>query len=310
VYKIENYEVVDTLSYKKNKVFNAYVRLSPRFSARYLLNEENSLKASYSRTYQYVQLASNSQGGSPLDVWFPASKYVKPQVSDQVSIGWFRNFDRNKWEASIEVFHKWMDNQIDFDANANLLLNNQLEKELRFGKAKSYGTEFLLKKNEGKLTGFIGYTWSKTVRKFPDINDGKEYRANYDIPHNINIMLNCKFSKRISVSTVWNYRSGMPVTYPVMRFSHGDSSLPIYKDKNNERMPDYHRLDLSMTISNKKKIGRRWEGEWQFGVYNAYNRANAYSVYFEQDSKNTNHMKAYKMVMFRSVPFISYNFKF
>ena len=310
VYKIENFEVTDAIHYGKNKIYNTYVRLDPRFSARYLINEENSLKASYCRTHQYVQLASNSQGGSPLDVWFPASKYVKPQVSDQVSVGWFRNFDRNRWEASVELFHKWMDNQIDFDANANLLLNNQLEKELRFGEAKSYGAEFLLKKNEGKLTGFIGYTWSKTVRKFPDINDGKEYRANYDIPHNINVMLSYKISKRVSVSTVWNYRSGVPVTYPVMRFLHGGSSLPIYKYKNNERMPDYHRLDLSMTIGNKEKPGKKWEGEWKIGVYNAYNRGNAYSVYFEQDSKNTNHMKAYKMVMFRAVPFISYNFKF
>jgi hypothetical protein len=264
VYKIENYEVVDTIYYRKNKIFNTYVGLEPRFSARYLLNDENSLKISYCRTHQYIQLASNSQSGSPMDVWFPSSKYVKPQISDQIAVGWFRNFNHNAWEGSVEFFHKWMDHQIDFDANADLYLNNQLEKEIRFGHARSYGAEFLLRKNEGNLTGFIGYTWSKALRKFPDINDGKEYRASYDIPHNINIMLNYRLSERISVSSVWNYRSGVPVTYPAMRFAHGNSALPVYKDKNNARMPDYHRLDLSLSIKSIKKPGRKWDGEWKF----------------------------------------------
>ena len=311
VYRInDEYEVSDTVNYKHNNIFNTYTNWEPRISARYLVNNENSLKASYSRTNQYLQLASNSTAGTPLDVWFPASQHVKPQVCDQISTGWFRNLDNNNYEASVEVFYKWMDNQIDFKPNANLMLNNQLEKEIRFGKGHSYGSELLIRKNEGDLTGWIGYTWSRARRNFPDINNGKEYPANYDIPHNLNIVLNYKVSKRIGISSNWTYRTGAPITYPTMRFRHAQSSLPIYGDKNSARLPDYHRLDLSVTIKGKDKPEKRWEGEWHIGAYNAYNRANAYSVQFEEDPDTPNKINAYKTVMFRIIPSVTYNFKF
>jgi hypothetical protein len=311
VYRIaENFQVTDTINYEHNKIFNTYTGWEPRISMRYLLNEKNSLKASYSRTYQYIQLASNSTSGTPLDVWFPASEHVKPQICDQVSVGWFRNFRQNSYEVSVETFYKWMDHQIDFDPNANLMLNNQLEKDIRFGEGHSYGAEFLLRKNEGNLTGWIGYTWSRAFRQFPDINNGKEYRANYDIPHNLNIILNYQVSQRVGISSAWTYRTGAPITYPTMRFRHADSSLPIYGDKNSARLPDYHRLDLSVTIKGKNKPDRKWEGEWHIGAYNAYNRANAYSVQFEEDPDTPNKMNAYKTVMFRIVPSVTYNFKF
>ena len=311
VYSInKDYEVTDTTYYKNNKIFNTYLRLEPRFSARYLINDKNSLKTSYSRTYQYIQLASNSTAGTPLDVWFPASEYVQPQKSDQISIGWFRNFYNNRYEASLETFYKWMDHQIDFDANADLLLNDQLEKEIRFGKAHAYGLEFLIRKNEGKMTGWLGYTWSKARRKMPDINNGKEYPANYDIPHNLNLVMNYRLSNRVSISSIWTYRSGAPITYPTMRFKHADSSLPVFGEKNSARLPDYHRLDLSIMIINKKKPHRKWDGEWHIGAYNAYNRANAYSVQFEEDPDIPNKINAYKTVLFRIVPSLTYNFKF
>lgn len=306
----DDFQITDTVHYGHNNIFNTHTGWEPRLSVRYLLNQENSLKASYSRTYQYIQLASNSTSGTPLDVWFPASEYVKPQMGDQLSVGWFRNFNDNIFEASVETFYKWMDNQIDFDPNANLMLNNQLEKDIRFGKGHSYGTEFLLRKNDGSLTGWIGYTWSRAFRQFPDINEGKEYRAGYDIPHNLNIILNYQISKRTSVSSAWTYRTGAPITYPTMRFRHADSSLPIYGDKNSARLPDYHRLDLSVIIKGKDKTDRKWEGEWHIGAYNAYNRANAYSVQFEQDPDTPNKINAYKTVMFRIVPSVTYNFKF
>ncbi|RPH33300.1 MAG: TonB-dependent receptor [Bacteroidales bacterium] len=310
VYRLENFKVVDTITYNKNKIFNTYIGLEPRFSASYMLNQSSSVKASYSRTRQYVQLASNSIGGSPLDVWFPASQYVKPQVSDQVGIGYFRNLSDNKYEFSVESFYKWMNNQIDFDDNADLVLNNQLEKELRFGKAHSYGLELLFKKNEGRFTGWVSYTFSRALRKFPDINDGKQYNANYDKPHNLTIALNYNITNRVILSANWVYTSGAPITYPTMRFPHGNANLPIYGDKNANRLPDYHRLDLAMTIKNRVRAGRRWQGEWNFSVYNAYNYANAYSVYFETDKKDKDKIRAYKMIMFRIVPSVTYNFKF
>lgn len=310
VYRIENFKVVDTVSFDKNKIYNTYFGLEPRFSASYMLNQCSSVKASYSRTRQYLQLASNSTGGSPLDVWFPASEYVKPQISDQVGVGYFRNFSDNKYEFSVESFYKWMRNQIDFDDNADLILNNQLEKELRFGKAYSYGLEVLFRKNEGRFTGWISYTFSRALRKFPDINDGKQYNANYDKPHNLSLALNYNITNRVTLSANWVYTSGSPITYPTMRFQHGNNNLPIYGDKNSNRLPSYHRLDLAMTIKNKIRAGRRWQGEWNFSVYNAYNRANAYSVYFETDKQDENKIRAYKMIMFRIVPSITYNFKF
>ncbi len=306
----KTYQVTDTVTYGKNNIYHTSFGLEPRFSANYRINERSSVKAAYSRTRQYLQLASNSAAGSPLDVWFPASGYVKPQISDQVGVGYFRNFKDNTYEVSVEGFYKWMDNQIDFKDNADLLLNNQLEKELRFGTAKSYGIEILARKNSGLLTGWISYTLSKATRKFPDINQGRSYNANYDHPNNISVVLTYKLTKRTDFTTSWVYYSGTPISYPTMRFSHGNMNLPIYGAKNGSRLPDYHRLDLSLTVKNKRKPGQRWESEWNFAVYNAYNRGNAYSVYFETDKKDQSKIDTYKMVMFPIIPSVTYNFKF
>lgn len=307
-----DFTVTDTVHYGKNKFYNSYYGLEPRINGTYMLNQSSSIKAAYSRTRQYLQLASNSSAGSPLDVWFPASQYVKPQISDMVSVGYFRNFKDNSIETSVELFYKEMQNQIDFKDNADLLLNDQIEKELRFGRAKSYGAEFFIKKNTGRLTGWISYTLSKAERTFPDINMGKTYNANYDHPHNFNIVATYKISDRTDFTASWVFYSGTPITYPSMRFNIGNSNLPYYdpQSKNSWRLPAYHRLDLSMTVRNKKKPNRKWEGEWNFAIYNAYNRANAYSVYFETDKNDSKKINTYKMVMFPIIPSITYNFKF
>lgn len=304
------FEVTDTKEHSKGSIYHKSWGLEPRFSATYRIDEASSVKAAYSRTRQYLQLASNSAAGSPLDVWFPTSEYVKPQLSDQVGVGYFRNFDDNSYEVSIEGFYKWMNHQIDFKDNADLLLNNQLEKELRFGKARSYGVELLVRKNSGALTGWVSYTLSKAIRTFADINEGRSYNANYDHPHNINVVLAYKLTKRTELTASWTYYSGSPITYPTMRFGFGNMNLPIYGEKNGARVPDYHRLDLSLTLKGKYKPGRRWQGEWNFAVYNAYNRANAYSVYFETDKNDQSKIHTYKMVMFPIIPSITYNFKF
>lgn len=310
--KANGYVVTDTIHHSRNNFYNSYYGIEPRLSANYRLNDYSSVKAAYSRTRQYLQLASNSSAGSPLDIWFPASEYVKPQVSDQVGIGYFRNFKDNQYEFSVEGFYKWMKNQIDFKDNADLLLNDQLEKELRFGKAKSYGVELFLKKNSGNLTGWVSYTLSKAVRTFSDINSGKSYNANYDHPNNLNVVLTYKVSTRTDFTASWVYYSGTPITYPAMRFVYGNSNLPYYEPgtKNSWRLPDYHRLDLSLTVRSKYKPNRKWQGEWNFAVYNAYNRGNAYSVYFETDKNNPQKINTYKMVMFPIIPSVTYNFKF
>jgi hypothetical protein len=305
-----NYNYIDSVVYAKGKIFKTYSGFEPRLSGSYLLSEVSSIKGAYSRTRQYVQLASNSTGGSPLDVWFPSSPNVKPQISDQFNIGYFRNFKKNMYETSIEAYYKKMKNQVDFKDYANLLLNDKMDGDLRFGNAWSYGTEIMIKKNTGKLTGWVSYTLSRAEKKINGINDNKKYLANYDHTHNVSIVLTYELSKRVNISANWVYITGAPTTLPTGRFYYGNTIIPVYSDKNAARMPDYHRLDLSVTIKGKEKPGQKFFGEWNFSVYNAYNRKNAYSIFFEQDANNSQKMQAYKMSMFPIVPSVTYNFHF
>ncbi|NTW32868.1 MAG: TonB-dependent receptor [Bacteroidetes bacterium] len=306
----DNFNFTDSTNYKSGNIFNTYSGFEPRINANYILSETSSLKASYSRTRQYVQLASNSTTGSPIDIWFPASPNVKPQISDQVALGYFRNFLKNKFETSAEIYYKKMLNQIDFKDFAQLLLNPKLEGELRFGEASSYGLELLCRKNGGKINGWISYTLSKSNRKFKDINNGNSYPANYDKTHNVSVVVNYKISKRVEVSMCWVYITGAPITLPTGRFEYGGTIMPVYSDRNAARMPDYHRLDLSLTLKNKNEGAKKFYGEWIFSVYNAYNRKNAYAIYFEADKNDPSVMKSYKISMFPIIPAISYSFHF
>ncbi len=216
VYKFNNdFNVIDTLTYPSGKTFHTYQGFEPRFGLNYVINNSSSVKASYSRTIQYMQLASNSNGGMPLDVWFPASPNIKPQKADQFSVGYFRNFMNNNIETSIEAFYKKMYNVIDFKDHAELLMNPRMEGEIRTGEALAYGVEFLVKKNDGRLNGWISYTYSKATRKIPLINDGETYNSPYDKPHTINVVMNYQLSKRSQIAATWVYASGSPMTAPV-----------------------------------------------------------------------------------------------
>ncbi len=203
-----------------------------------------------------------------------------------------------------------MDNSIDFRDHATLFLNQKLDGELRFGAARSYGFEFFIKKTEGKFYGWISYTYSRTDRTFPDINNGTTYLSYYDKPHNIAIVANYEFNKRYIFSANWVYYSGSPVTFPTGRAVIGNEVIPIYSDRNAYRMPDYHRLDLSLTIKGKVKPNRRYSHEWNFSVYNAYNRHNAWTINFVQDKTNPNVTYAEKTYLFSIIPSVTYNFKF
>ncbi|MFH0894135.1 MAG: TonB-dependent receptor [Bacteroidota bacterium] len=306
----DKFESIDSTTYKSGEVYNTYTGLEPRASASYILGETSSLKASYSRTRQYIQLASNSTVGSPIDIWYPASPNVKPQISDQVAVGYFRNFKKNVIETSVEMYYKNMKNQIDFKDFANLILNPKLEGELRFGKAWSYGAELLIRKASGKLNGWVGYTISRSERQFDDINNGDVYLSNYDKTHNVSVVANYKISKRVEASLCWVYITGSPITLPTGRFEFAGIVMPVYTERNGARMPDYHRLDLGVTLKPSEKNTHRWKGEWTFSVYNAYNRKNAYSIFFEADKADPYLMKSFKLSMFPIIPAITYNFKF
>jgi len=317
----ENFEAIDSTVYGKGDIYKTYWGIEPRIGLNYLLTETSSVKASWARTKQYIQVAQNSTAGTPLDLWFPASPNVKPQVSDQFALGYFRNFKNNLIETSLEVYYKNMANAIDFKDHAELLLNKELEGELRFGKAWSYGIEALVRLNglplaNGKISGWVSYTWSRTWRKFPDINNGNKYPAPYDRPHDISIVSNWDISPRWTVAATWVYSTGQAVTFPTGRAVIGGVILPIYSDRNAYRMEDYHRLDLSVTLHGKDKPGRKWHHSWTLAVYNAYNRHNTWSINFvQEDARPGNPNNAYetyaeKTYLFGIIPAITFNFKF
>lgn len=306
----ENYDKIDSTVYPKGKIFNTYMGLEPRFGITYILNDHSSIKANYSRTRQYMQLAQNSTAGTPLDIWFPASPNVEPQIADQVALGYFRNFKDNMLETSVEIYYKNMQNAIDFKDFAQVLLNEQLEGELRFGKAWSYGAEFLVRKSTGKLTGWISYTYSRTFRKFQDINSGNYYPAPYDKPHDISVVLSYDVLPRLEVSANWVYASGQPATFPTGRAIYGNTIVPIYSDRNAYRLRDYHRLDVSATWKNKKKEGSKFDWDINLSVYNAYARHNTWSINFVQDDIDPNVTYAEQTYLFSIIPAITFNFKF
>jgi hypothetical protein len=304
------YIATDTLNYKKNEIFNSFWKgFEPRLSLRYKLNVTSSIKASYNRMYQYIQLASNSTSSLPLDYWFPSSPNIKPQKADQVAAGYFRNFKDNTFETSVEVFYKWMSNTVDFRDHANLLLNDAYEGEIRTGKGWSYGAEFLIKKQEGKLTGWISYTYSRTFKKIPEINQGKTYQASYDKPHNFAFVVTYDLNERLNLSGNWIYISAQPRTMPTSRFEYGGTIGPVYSDRNTIRIFPYHRLDLSVNYRlNKTK--RRFETYINFSVYNVYMRKNPIMITFQQDPDDNSKTEAIMTYLYRLVPSLTLSCKF
>ena len=302
----ENYHMTDSVIYKRGEVFHTQANIEPRFAIKYQLGATSSIKASYSRTVQYAQLAANSTGGLPFDVWFPTSPNIKPQKCDQLAAGYFRNFRGNDIETSVEIFYKNLKNVIDFADNAFFYGNVLIDGEVRVGKGRSYGAEFLIRKNYGRLTGWLSYTYSRSFRTVKGISHDKEYRSPYDRPHNISIVLNYTFNDRLDISANWIYNTGQPVTYPCGKYTDHGVTYPVYNGyRNQNRYPDYHRLDLSATWKCRKH--KTWQGEWNISIYNVYARHNTWAVMFTQSDNNI--IQGEKMYLFSFVPSISYNFK-
>ncbi|MGC9375679.1 MAG: TonB-dependent receptor [Bacteroidales bacterium] len=306
----ENYEKIDSTVYSSGEIYNTFWGLEPRVNFKYSINDRSSVKGNYSRTKQFIHLASNSTAGSPLDIWIPSSPNINPQIADQFAVGYFRNFFEDALETSIEAYYKNMDNQIDFRDHAQLLLNPEIEGEFRTGYAWSYGLEFLIRKQTGKFTGWISYTLSKAERKIPEINQGKVYPASYDKPHNMAIVASYDFSKKLNAAANWVYSTGNPVTFPVGRYEYGNMIVPIYSDRNDYRLPDYHRLDLSVTYKFGVDKTRGLRSELNLSIYNVYNRKNTWMLFFSQDDEDPNITIAEKVYLFPILPSITYNFYF
>ncbi len=303
-----NGDLISKTTFDNWESIQKYGGLEPRLSVKYQLDESSSLKMSYNRNYQYLHQLSNSTSAQPTDLWVPSSNNIKPQISDQVALGYFRNFSKNMYEFSTEVYYKDLQNQIDYRDGADLLLNENVEGELVYGRGYAYGAEFLLRKNRGKLTGWVSYTLSRSLRQFDDINNGDPFPAKQDRIHDITIVASYQLNPRLTLSANWVYYTGNAVTFPSASYFVAGQRVPFYTERNGYRMPDYHRLDLGVTWINKKTD--QFESSWNFSLYNAYNQYNAYTITFQESEDKPGTTEAVQTTLFGIVPSISYNFKF
>ena len=294
----------DTAFYSSGKIVKTYTSLEPRISANYIIDESNSVKAAYTRTAQYLHLLSNSTTNNPSDLWIPSSNNVLPQYCDQYTVGYFKNFLNNEYEASLELYYKNMLNLIDYKNGADLQLNPNVESLLLNGKGRSYGAELLIRKKYGAFTGWIGYTLSKTQSIFEQINNGNPFNARQDRTHDISVVGIYELNDTWTFSATWVYNTGNAVTFPSGNYWVDGRLVPYYTERNGYRMPAYHRLDLSATWN----LGPR--SNLNFSVYNAYDRWNAYSIIFRQDPTDPTKTQAVQITFFPIIPSITYNFAF
>ncbi len=293
--------------------------LEPRISANYLLDDVQSIKASYNRTRQYIHLISNTTATTPIDIWRPSGNYIEPATADQVALGYFRNIQINqqKYELSAEVYYKDMRDVLDYKDGADLIFKENIETELIAGQGRAYGLEVLFRKNSGRLTGWIGYTWSRTERLVDgqyageQINNGEWFPSNYDKTHDISFVATYQINPKWDVGMVWVFQTGRPITYPSARGEYEGIIFPVYDNRNGARTPNYHRLDLSANYTKEQKPQGKWESSWSFGLYNAYGRRNPYSVFFREAEMQNYVTEAVQLSIFGTIiPSITYNFTF
>ncbi len=306
--------LVDTVDFDNNESIETYDGLEARVSARYFLTEDLSIKGSYNSTYQYIHTLSNNTTVSPTDTWKLSDLNIEPQNADQFSLGFYKNFDDNTYETSLEGYYKTSRNILDFKVGAQLLLNETIETEVLQGDGKAYGIELLIKKSKGRLNGWLGYSYARSFIQLDSefaeetVNNGEYFPSNFDKPHDLSLVANYKLTKRFSVSANFVYQTGRPVTYPIGKYTYNNSEFVLYSDRNQFRIPDYYRLDLGINIEGNHKIKKFAHSFWNISVYNVLGRNNPYSVFFITDNGQ---VKAFQSSIFSiPVPTITYNFKF
>lgn len=307
----DQFNITDTLQHGSGKIFNQYFGLEPRAGLSWLATSNITLKMSYSQTRQYIHLASNSTSATPLDVWFTSSPHIRPQVAHQISVGASYWTSNNQWQHSLEIFYKRARNAIDFKDHPNLLANEALEAEIRPGMARAKGLEWMSEYTGSRLSGWMAYTLSISERQSPWINNGQRYLSPYDHLHDLTLVATYRINDRLTIAGNWVYFTGTPVTLPVGRFDFQEGIVPFYSDRNAERMPNYHRMDASLTLRERTKPNKKWQGEWNFSVYNLYGRKNAWAINFVGDDDLDAYYKvAEKTYLFSVVPSVTYNVKF
>ncbi|SRX76026.1 TonB-dependent receptor [Aequorivita antarctica] len=313
------YEKADPIgvkSYDKNETIASFNNLEPRIAVSYALNDDQSVKASYNRMVQYLHLISNTQSPTPLDIWAPSDEFLKPQFLDQVALGYYRNFSDDNYSLEVETFYKKIKNRVDYIDGAELIGNDAIEQVVLNGEVRSYGLEMMLRKNSGKLTGWVAYTLSRSEQRTPGrtasetgINDGNWYKSGYDKLHNLAITATYKKSEKWSFGSVFNLQSGRAATFPKGQYEYQGIIIPSFGARNMNNLPAYHHLDISATYTPKPNKTEGWRSEWVFGIYNIYNQKNAASIDFRQNI-DTGENEAVKFSIFGVVPSITYNFKF
>jgi hypothetical protein len=307
--------IIDSLVFKDGDLIKPYYGVAPRFSMRYLITENSSVKLGFNRIYQYIHLISNTTAVTPIDVWQPSNYHIKPQIGDQISLGYFRNTPDNSYEISLETYYKRISNILEYKNGAELILNENLETDLVQGTGRTYGIEFMVKKNKGRLTGWGSYTFSRSESKVESefreeaINNGKYFPTNFNKPHDVSITTNYKLSLRFAFNVNFTYGTGRPITAPISKYQIDGVIINNYSDRNKYKIPDYHRLDVGFTFKTNHRKNKFWLGEWAISVYNVYGRKNAYSVYFE-DLDNAAPQAKKLSILGSPFPSISYNFKF
>ncbi len=313
-------ELVDEVFYDRGDFFESQYFIEPRFSAKYKVDNSKSIQLGYNRLHQNVHLISNTTSVTPLDIYLPSGPYLEPQRSDQVSAGYFQQLNNDTYEFSVETYYKWLDNQYDFIDGASILFENNPETILLQGDGRAYGVEFLFKKNKGDFTGWLSYTLSKSERRIggvdggPGINNGEYYNANYDKPHNISLVGSYRLNDLMSISANFIYQTGRPITYPVAKYTYLGLLAPNYVTRNQDRLPDNHRLDVGLTLEGKKR--EKYQSRWIFGIYNLYARQNPSTVFFREqtvdgdDSLGTGVSEAVELSYFGIVPSVTWEFKF
>ncbi|MDC0478405.1 TonB-dependent receptor [Flavobacteriaceae bacterium] len=316
--KYEPATATGSIGYKKNDILKSFNNFEPRLSLSYLLNSESSIKASFNKMAQYLHLLSNTSSPTPLDIWVPSGPFIKPQLLDQYAVGYFRRIKDGDFSLETEFFYKDVKNRIDYINGANLVANNEIETVILNGKSRAYGLEFLFRKNEGKLKGWLAYTLSKSEQltsgrniSEPGINNGEWYNTPYDKTHDLSVNAVYELSSKWKFNTNFLLQTGQPTNYPVGQYEFQGLNVPIYNDnqRNANRLPTYHRLDLSATLTPVKNNNRDLQAEWVFGIYNIYNRKNAASIAFSRNTE-TSANEAIKTSIFGIVPSFTYNFKF
>ncbi len=305
-----------TISYNTNKKIIGFNNLEPRVAIAYALNDNKSIKLGYNRMAQYIHLISNTASATPLGIWAPSDQFLKPEISDQIALGYLQNFGDDRYSLEVETFYKSIKNKADYIDGAELVAHKAIERVLLNGKARSYGFELMAKKNSGRLTGWLSYTLSRAEQKTPGrninepgINNGKWYRANYDKLHNLSVTAAYQFNRKWSFGGIFTYQTGKAATFPNGKYQYHGISVANYGTRNANSLSAYHHLDLSATYTPNPDKKKGWQGEWVFSIYNAYNRKNAAAYTFGQNT-TSGLSEVKRMSIFGIIPGVTYNFKF